>query len=180
MTTNNTLQERNVEIKAKIKSCYEAFKKAQVLCNTKIPTRQGFSQKDTYFKVDSGFLKLREESQRAYLIKYVRPNQKEAKCSTFYRLDVADPAECKKILEFSHGFLKIIEKARTPFIYTKGSTDTRIHIDVVNGQSFIEFEVMLDPKQSIEEGEVIANELKEYFQIKEEDLFSGSYFDIFE
>ena len=59
---------------------------------------------------------------------------------------------------------------------------TRIHLDVVKNKNSnyygMEFEVMMRPEESLDVGEKIAEELKEAFKLKPDQLLEGSYFEI--
>lgn len=59
---------------------------------------------------------------------------------------------------------------------------TRIHLDVVKnkGSNFygLEFEVMMKPGEELETGQKIADDLMKVFNLKNDQLLSGSYFEI--
>jgi len=87
---------------------------------------------------------------------------------------VDEPAVLEKILHQSNGTLGVLVKRRLLFLYEQ----TRIHMDDVQDLGhFMEFEVCLRPEQSLEEGQIIAEELCKTFRIEPADLMTGSYFD---
>ncbi|CAH2079257.1 unnamed protein product, partial [Iphiclides podalirius] len=58
---------------------------------------------------------------------------------------------------------------------------TRVHIDTVQGLgSFMELEVVLDNKQTLEEGQKIARDLQSKLGVRDEDLLDCAYMDLLE
>lgn len=59
---------------------------------------------------------------------------------------------------------------------------TRIHLDVVKNKEEnyygMEFEVMLRDEEKLENGNKVAEELMKIFELKEDQLLEGSYFEI--
>lgn len=59
---------------------------------------------------------------------------------------------------------------------------TRIHLDDVKNKGAnyygMEFEVMMEPGENLEVGQKIAEDLMKIFQLKEDQLLEGSYFEI--
>jgi predicted adenylyl cyclase CyaB len=133
-------------------------------------------QKDTYFKIPTGRLKLREGTIENNLIFYQRENQKEAKKSEVILHKPADIGSLKAILNASLPTLTVVEKKRE--IYFIHSV--KFHIDSLNGLgSFLEIEVI------DETGAPDLIKMKEqchYYmdllEIKEVDLFENSYSDM--
>ncbi|XP_004525865.1 uncharacterized protein LOC101449397 [Ceratitis capitata] len=172
--------ERNVEIKARIDSDTEFERRVQVARELTKSTGELLEQRDVFFNVVDGsngarfklrYLKYPMPSQ---LIYYVRPNEAGPKLSTFNKMPVDDPTLMEKILSQSNGVKGVLEKKRYLFIYGQ----TRIHMDKVkNLGNFMEFEVCLQSEQSIEEGQRIAEDLMKIFNIRQEDLMTGAYFD---
>ncbi|XP_054728999.1 uncharacterized protein LOC129237998 [Anastrepha obliqua] len=172
--------EKNVEIKARIGSDQEFERRVEIARELTKSTGELLEQRDVFFnlldEIDGTRLKLRylQPPKPSQLIYYVRPNKTGPKLSTFNRVDVEDPVLLEKILAKSNGIKGVLEKKRYLFLHGQ----TRIHMDkVTNLGNFMEFEVCLRPDQSIEEGQQIANELMKIFNIREEDLMAGAYFD---
>jgi homotetrameric cytidine deaminase len=95
-------------------------------------------QRDTYFRVNSGRLKLREEEPGgATLVQYDRVDADEARESRYRLIPVEDPAELCRALEASLGVLAIVEKERHLLLWQ----NVRIHLDRVSGLGdFLELE----------------------------------------
>ncbi|XP_039960422.1 uncharacterized protein LOC126758029 [Bactrocera neohumeralis] len=172
--------ERNVEIKARVGSDEEFQRRVQVARELTKSTGELLVQKDVFFNIldDSkgGRFKLRylQPPTPSQLIYYVRPNKTGPKLSTFNRVDVDDPALLEKILAQSNGVKGTLEKERYLFLHDQ----TRIHMDKVKHLgNFMEFEVCLRPDQTVEEGQKVADELMKVFNIRDEDLMTGAYFD---
>jgi adenylate cyclase, class 2 len=99
-------------------------------------------QRDTYFGVSHGRLKLREDLARgsAELIFYLRPEESGLRSSRYWRAASADPAALGGLLEAAHGVVGVVTKRRRLFVYR----NVRIHLDEVEGLgSFIELESVL-------------------------------------
>lgn len=73
----------------------------------------------------------------------------------------------------------MLDKTRYLFINERR---TRIHLDVVknNGVNYygLEFEVVMQPNEDIEIGNLISKELMDLFELKPDQLLEGSYFEI--
>jgi len=107
-------------------------------------------QVDTYFRVPSGRLKLREIAHRApapdgrvsvsaELIRYERPDQSGARVSRYERTEVDDAESWRGRLETEHGLRGQIRKRRELWILES----TRIHLDRVEGLGdFVELETV--------------------------------------
>ena len=95
-------------------------------------------QRDTYFRVNSGRLKLREEEPGgATLVQYDRVDSDEARESRYRLIPVDDPGELCRALEASLGVLAIVEKERHLLLWQ----NVRIHLDRVDGLGdFLELE----------------------------------------
>lgn len=108
------------------------------------------------------------------LVQYDRPDISGPKLSEFDVLDIAEPVKLDRMLTNSLGVLGEVKKDRFLFLHKQ----TRIHLDKVeNLGTFLEFEVCLQPKQTIDEGTAIANDLIKLFEIEETDLMTGAYMD---
>ncbi len=106
------------------------------------------SQVDTYFRVPSGRLKLREfvhvhldgrSLVEAELIAYDRPDSDGARVSCYERTTVADAGSTKLQLQADHGIRGVVRKERELWLVDS----TRIHLDTVEGLgSFVELETV--------------------------------------
>ena len=112
-------------------------------------TRAGvLEQEDTYFRVATGRLKLRDVAHRlpdgttarhSELIRYERPDGSEVRVSTYDRTPVADPERAKADLGAEHGIRGVVRKQRELWLVES----TRIHLDRVEELgSFVELETV--------------------------------------
>jgi len=168
-----TAPRSNIELKARVASLEEAREIAQRLATERLADQH---QVDTYFHCKQGRLKLREiNGERAELIWYDRPDQTEPKASHYCLLPVEDPAAVKQSLIAAFGARHVVDKHREIHLYH----NVRIHLDrVADLGDFLEFEAVLGPDVSADEGNSQVQFLREQFSIAEEDLQTGSYADI--
>jgi len=98
-------------------------------------------QRDVFFRVPSGYLKLRtDESGAAELIAYVRAAGADPRSSDYDIAPVADPAALEAVLRRSLGVRGVVEKTRRLFLWRH----TRIHLDEVAGLgAFLELETVV-------------------------------------
>ena len=96
-------------------------------------------QRDTYFGVGEGRLKLREESPgEAHLIAYARPDDPAVRVSE-YRIAPCRPRAAARALAASLGVHVVVDKRRRLLLWE----DVRIHLDAVEGLgSFVELEAV--------------------------------------
>lgn len=128
---------KNLEFKARIKEPAELEK---VLRSGKAEFIGVIEQKDTYFKISGGRLKIREASDRnPELIYYNRNESSSSGMESKYDVLSLKDAKMKEVLSEGLGVKVVVEKKRTLLMYR----NVRIHIDDVVGLgSFIEFEVV--------------------------------------
>jgi len=95
-------------------------------------------QRDTYFRVADGRLKLREEDPGgAALIQYRRDDRPEARESRYRIVEVEDAETLRAALEEALGTLVVVDKQRRLLLWE----GVRIHLDTVKGLgSFLELE----------------------------------------
>jgi adenylate cyclase class IV len=99
-------------------------------------------QRDTYFGVERGRLKLREDLERrtGELIFYLRAHEAGLRSSSYWRAPTADPAALLALLSAAHGVVGVVTKRRRLFLHR----NVRIHLDDVEGLgSFVELESVL-------------------------------------
>lgn len=86
----------------------------------------------------------------------------------------SDPHTLNRMLANSLGVKGEVRKVRHLFLHDQ----TRIHLDQVQGLgNFLEFEVCLRHQQPVEEGEEIARQMRQVFDVKDADLLKGAYVD---
>jgi predicted adenylyl cyclase CyaB len=163
----------NFEFKAKTNKLEES----EALLQTLQPLFIGVDlQKDTYFTVPCGRLKLREGSIENALIHYDRINIAGAKPSHVLLYQHQPDPSLKQILTTALGIKVIVEKRRK--IYFIGNV--KFHFDEVSGLgSFIEVEA-IDSNGKLEITS-LQNQCRQYaqlFGIKDEDYIAASYSDL--
>ena len=165
----------NIEIKARVENIEVLKVKIVNLYNIKA---HEIFQTDTFFNVEKGRLKLRTFSNNTgELIFYERNNSAGPKRSDYFVYKTDNPDELKKLLEISLGIRGIVRKKR--LLYLVGNT--RIHLDEVdNLGSFLELEVILNPKQTENEGKQIVKDFMQKLDIKKKDLIDLAYIDLLE
>jgi homotetrameric cytidine deaminase len=104
-------------------------------------------QRDTYFRVRAGRLKLREEEPGgATLIQYDRPDEAAARESRYRLTRVDEPEDLRASLDAALGTLVVVEKERRLLLWD----GVRIHLDTVAGLgSFVELEGVAAPDSDL-------------------------------
>lgn len=99
-------------------------------------------QRDTYFWVHRGRLKLREEGGGAHLVHYERTDEAVPRASDFRLVPVPDPGEMRLTLEAALGIEVVVAKERRLLLWR----EVRIHLDRVEGLAgaFLELEAPAD------------------------------------
>lgn len=163
----------NVEIKAR---CNSPEKIHQILKAQNAEFKGIDHQIDTYFKVNSGRLKLREGNIENHLIHYIRSNQAGPKKSEVILFKSDPKSNLKEILTTACGELTVVDKKRA--IYFIGNV--KFHVDEVTKLgSFVEIEAIdreghLSEKELTQQCEYYMN----LFGIEENDLIEFSYSDL--
>lgn len=133
-------------------------------------------QKDTYFKVNHGRLKLREGNIENHLIYYERENISGPKQARIILFKSDPSSSLKEILERSLGILVVVNKTREIFFIG----NIKFHIDHLEDLGeFIEIEA-IDEYESIGR-EKLLEQCKTYmelFHISYDDLIKSSYSDL--
>ncbi|MCP4291697.1 MAG: class IV adenylate cyclase [bacterium] len=162
----------NIEIKAALPNPEEFRIHAESLSDS----HQVLHQKDTFFAVNKGRLKLRCFPEgNGELIQYERSNRKGPKHSRYSIIRTPDPENLEAVLSEVLGVIGVVKKTRDLFMVGQ----TRIHLDSVENLGlFVELEVVLKENQSTEEGEFIATELMQKLNIKQDDLLEMAYIDM--
>jgi homotetrameric cytidine deaminase len=159
---------RNVELKALDPDPARSLERALALG---VEDRGVIVQRDTYFRVREGRLKLREEEPgEAHLIAYARPDAAEVRVSSYRVVPAAEGVLAA--LTQTLGVDVVVEKRRHLLLWET----VRIHLDEVEGLgSFVELEAVAGAGSDLSrEHEQIAR-LRAELGI--EDLREGSYSD---
>ncbi len=124
---------KNLEIKVKLNS-HRRIKK--ILSENKIRLAEVLIQKDIYYKIDKGLLKLRIENGKQTLIFYNRNESSAKRWSDYFLLDISN----QNAEDFLEKFLQpivVVKKRRELYLYN----NTRIHLDKVKNLGyFLELE----------------------------------------
>jgi homotetrameric cytidine deaminase len=132
-------------------------------------------QRDTYFAVPHGRLKLREEEPGgATLIAYERPDAASERVSDYRLVPVAEPEPLRAALGAANGVSAVVVKRRRLLIWET----VRIHLDEVRGLgSFVELEAVAEPGSDLSRERDQVARLRELLEIGDEALREGSYAD---
>jgi len=133
-------------------------------------------QIDTYFKVPSGRLKIREGNIENSLIHYERDNNKGPKHSKVILINLESKSDLKEIFMKIFGSLVVVDKKREIYFID----NVKFHIDSVKGLGkFIEIEA-IDKKGNIELGKLKeqCNKYIDLFKIENKNMIKKSYSDL--
>ena len=175
MESQSTASHKMVELKARVNELDGLRKKINELGSKFVGT---FHQKDTYFQVPEGRLKLREVkgSSDAELIFYDRENIAGPKQDDAFLLCIQDAEDFKTLLKRILKQSIIIKKEREIYMYQ----GTQIHLDTVQGLGkFIEFERQTsDEPETVKKDQQVLEELRKQLQISPNSLETLSYSDL--
>ncbi|HEO71061.1 MAG TPA: CYTH domain-containing protein [Candidatus Hydrogenedentes bacterium] len=162
---------RNIELKARLTN----RERAAAACRELGAALQGdIHQRDTYFAVPEGRLKLRESDPgEDYLVFYHRPDIPGPKgCD--YDIAVVDRG-VRGLLCAALGTLAVVEKMRTLYLWK----NVRIHLDAVAGcGDYLEFEAVLGPEDTEKDCVDKLLRLQELFGTEPGDLIETSYLEM--
>lgn len=126
----------NLELKIKLDS-YDSIKKK--LSKIKAEFVKTLKQKDVYYKINSGLLKLRIENGSQSIIKYLRDEKGKDRFSNFEVLHFSS-GDAEKFFKDMYKVETVVEKKRQLFIFD----NTRVHLDEVKGLGkFLELETLV-------------------------------------
>jgi adenylate cyclase, class 2 len=130
-------------------------------------------QRDTYFQVPRGGLKLREERPgRPHLIQFQRANEPQQRESRYRIVELDDSAVLSAALADAIGIHVVVTKHRRLFLWR----DVRIHLDRVEQLGeFIELEAVAPPDSDLAHERDLIVELRSAFGITDERLFAVGY-----
>ncbi len=137
--------------------------------------RAVLNQRNTFFRVANGKLKLREEDERAVLIFYRRGNSRQLMLSEYEIAPIADPATTRHMLDAALGTLAVVEKVRTLLI----RDNVRLHLDrVASLGEFGELEAVIPSGDDPERSRGAVDETLAALGIAQADLIDISYFEM--
>jgi len=133
-------------------------------------------QRDTFFRVARGKLKLREEGTNASIIYYAREERRaDLALSTYEIVGVSDGAKMRSILADALGILAEVRKHRTLMM----RDNVRFHLDRVEGLGdFGEIEAVIAERGDPEDSRGAVNELLAALKITPDALIGVSYFEM--
>jgi homotetrameric cytidine deaminase len=168
---------RNVELKARDPNPGRTLERALALG---ADDRGEIRQRDTYFTGARGRLKVREQQtdDAAFwdeLIEYSRPDDVDARTSTYRRVPVADSGPLREALDAAYGTLVTVTKRRRLLMWE----GVRIHLDDVEGLGdFIEFEAVAEPGSDLVLERNNVERLRAELGVEDENLIATSYADL--
>jgi homotetrameric cytidine deaminase len=164
---------RNVELKAHDADPGRTLERARA---AGAEDRGVLRQRDTYFAVPRGRLKLREQDPGgATLIAYDRPDTASERVSDYRLVPVAEPAPLRDALAAANGVAVVVVKRRRLLLWDE---TVRIHLDEVRGLgSFLELEAVARPGSDLARERAQVARLREALEIRDEALVDGSYAD---
>jgi adenylate cyclase class 2 len=164
----------NIEFKAR---CWDLQAIRDRLAQRGVGLERRMRQVDTYFKVPSGRLKLREiQGGEAQLVQYFRADESAARQSDYVVVPVERPEELKGALGRALGVRVVVDKVRELYLWEH----TRVHLDAVKGLgTFLELETVIRG-QSVEEARGECERIQKALGIDAENILSGSYADLLE
>lgn len=133
-------------------------------------------QRDTYFNVTAGRLKLREQDgDTPHLIAYERSDLARQRESRYRIVEIPDAEGIKAALSASLGMKVVVAKRRRLFLW--GSV--RIHLDHVDGLgSFIEMEAVAPADSDLSREQNLVEQLRRDLKIEDDALIACSYSDL--
>lgn len=126
----------NIELKVKVASLrkYET-----ILKSLGIKRRSCLNQKDIYYEIKKGLLKLRIENGKYYFIRYIRSETSNNRVSNYNILEKKNNS-AEKFFNSILNVNAVVQKKRILYRYK----DTRIHLDKVSKLgNFIELESVI-------------------------------------
>jgi homotetrameric cytidine deaminase len=163
---------RNVELKAHDPDPQRTLERALA---AGAEDRGVLRQRDTYFGVARGRLKLREEEPGgATRIAYERPDAAVERVSDYRIVPVPEPEPLRAALGAAAGVSAVVVKRRRLLLWET----VRIHLDEVRGLgSFLELEAVAQPGSDLGHERRQVAQLRELLEIRDAALVAGSYAD---
>ncbi|HVN29801.1 MAG TPA: class IV adenylate cyclase [Candidatus Binataceae bacterium] len=132
-------------------------------------------QRDTFFRVALGKLKLREEESGAWLIYYDREDRGDLKLSNYEIVPTPEPEKTRAMLTQALGTIAVVEKERILMM----RDHIRFHLDDVEGLGeFGEIEAVLADAGDLERSRPMVDQLLGALGIKPVELIEVSYFEL--
>ncbi len=133
------------------------------------------NQRDTFFVVATGKLKLREEDQRSYMIGYGRVERDGLQLSEYQMVPVPDPGVMRTLLAGTLGVLAEVRKRRTLLL----CRNVRLHLDEVEGLGLLgEIEAVVPDGGDPEAERAFVDATLAALGVSRDQLIEGSYFEM--
>jgi adenylate cyclase, class 2 len=162
----------NLEAKFRVDDAALARRRAEAVG---FSMRATLEQRDTFFRVTHGKLKLREEADSAALIGYGRVRQGALEVSDYEIVPVANPGPLRAMLAAALGVLAEVRKQRTLLL----RRNVRLHLDQVDGLgAFGEIEAVIATGETPELYRSEVAELLAALEISPDRLIRKSYFEL--
>ncbi|HVN91511.1 MAG TPA: class IV adenylate cyclase [Candidatus Binataceae bacterium] len=163
---------RNLEAKFRLDNLAIARSRAETIGYS---YRATLIQRDTFFTVPHGKLKLREEPETATLIHYRRDHDVTLELSNYSIVPVSNPAELRTMLEAALGTIAEVRKRRTLLM----RENIRLHLDEVeNLGCFGEIEAVIPEDENAERHRPAVEEILATLAITPAERISVSYFEM--
>ena len=163
---------KNLEAKFRLQNHAEAEARATAIGYT---VRAVLHQRDTFFRVAKGKLKLREENGSAVLIYYHRDESGPLMLSNYEIVKVADPLRTLRILATALGPIAVVEKVRTLMM----RDNVRLHLDqVARLGDYGEIEAVIADGDDPEQSRSAVNEILAALNVEKAGLLDVSYFEM--
>lgn len=173
---------RNLEIKAKVHDMPRLRHAVEEIAGKPIDI---LAQKDTYFRTNSGRLKIRDAgASGGQLIYYERSNEAGPRTSGYLTAPIAAVDALTRVLDEALGIVGTVNKKRVVYLVGR----TRIHLDEVDGLGcFIELEYVFEDPNTMYMGPDVEEQraalaavvvLMDKLDIKRTDLIGNSYIDL--
>jgi adenylate cyclase class IV len=163
-------QRRNIELKAIDPDPARSLK----ICRELGAQDEGVLwQRDTYFNVSAGGLKLREQQPgRAHLIQFERADEPQQRESRYRIIDVDDAQTLLAALTAAIGVNVAVTKRRHLFLWQS----VRIHLDDVERLgTFIELEAVAPADSDLQHEHQLVQQLRSAFSITDDRLIATGY-----
>jgi adenylate cyclase class 2 len=161
---------RNIELKARDPNPARSIEACRAIGAENMGT---IWQRDSYFDVPFGGLKLREENPgHPHLIQFERANEPQQRESRYRIVEVEDLPTLLAALTSAIGLAVVVTKHRDLFLWQ----DVRIHLDEVEQLgTFIELEAVAPPASDLSHEHALISELRSTFAITDERLVAAGY-----
>jgi predicted adenylyl cyclase CyaB len=163
---------QNLEAKFKLYDLELARKQAEAI---KYEFKATLVQRDTFFRVKDGKLKLREEESGARMIFYGRQDSQDLKLSNYEIVAIPEPEKTREIMTRALGTIATVKKTRILMM----RDHVRLHLDQVDGLGeFGEIEAVLGDHGDPERSRPAVDQLLSALDVNRKNLIAASYFEM--